>query len=495
MGIEEHSVAVVGGGPTGMVLGAELTLAGVDAVVLERGAEPDRVGARSGGLHARTIEVLDQRGVGDRVVAAGRPMQVNRFVTTGTTLDIGDFPSRRPYGLALWQNRFEEILRDWIAELGVRVIYGREVAGLAQDAAGVDLALAGGGTLRAGYVVGCDGGRSTVRKAAGIDFPGLAATVSSLVAEIELDEPPEPTVHSDERGVSGIGPLGDGLTRAVVCERELRDGDDPTLEDLRAAMVAVWGTDFGLRAGRWISRFTDASRHAATYRAGRVLLAGDSAHIHPPVGGQGLNTGIQDAANLGFKLALVAAGTAPESLLDSYEAERHPVAARVQRNTAAMTALVRGDERTAALREAIDEILQLDEARRAMAGALSGLDIRYDLGDGHPLLGRRMPDLDIATADGPRTVFELLHRARPALLNLGAAGALDAGPWADRVPVVDATCDGPWELPVIGAVPAPAAVLVRPDGHVAWVGTGDDSGLADALDRWFGPAAPSTAAR
>jgi 3-(3-hydroxy-phenyl)propionate hydroxylase len=256
-------------------------------------------------------------------------------------------------------------------------------------------------------------------------------------------------------------------------------------------MVAVWGSDFGVHDIRWITRFTDAARQAESYREGRVLLAGDAAHVHTPMGGQGLGTGVQDAVNLGWKLALVARGNAPDALLDSYHAERHPVAARVLRTTGALTALMRADVRSEALRDTVAELMRLDEPRRAMAGIMSGLDIHYDLGAGHPLLGRRVPDLDLVTGDGPRRVYELLHDARPVLLNLGSPGAVDAGAWADRVPLVDATCDGPWELPVLGTVTAPAAVLVRPDGHVAWAGDGDPAhpGLADALRTWFGPAA------
>jgi len=487
MGTEEHAVAIAGGGPTGMMLAAELALAGVDAVIVERREQPELVGSRSGGLLSRTLEVLDQRGVGERFVSRGKVVQVHSFAAP---LDLGDFPTRRPYGLGLWQNRFEAILRDWLVELEVPIRRGCEVTGFAQDVDGVDVALADGRSLRARYLVGCDGGRSVVRKAAGIAFPGWDPSLSSLVAEAEIaDESEVGKLRSDEKGVSGVGPLDDGHMRVVVRERELAQGE-PTLEDLRAAMVAVWGTDFGLRGARWISRFTDAARQAESYRAGRVLLAGDAAHVHTPAGGQGLNTGVQDAVNLGWKLALVVTGVAPDGLLDSYHAERHPVAARVLRTTMALTALMRGDERDAALRETISELMRLDEPRRAMAGTLSGLDIRYDLGAGHPLLGRRMPDLDLVSGYGPLRVFDLLHEARPVLLNLGAPGAVDAGPWAGRVPLLDATCAGPWELPVLGAVAPPAAVMVRPDGHVAWVGDGDPThpGLTDALSTWFGPA-------
>jgi len=485
MGTREHAVVVVGGGPTGMMLGAELALAGVDAVVLERLEQP-LPAVRSLGLQARTIEVFDQRGVGERFVSQGTPAQVQRFPTP---LDIGDFPTRRPYGLALFQNRVEQILGEWLAELGVAVHRGCEVTGFTQDDGGVDVALADGRTLRAQYLVGCDGGRSLVRKTAGIAFPGWDPTSSSLIAEAKIrDESALGQVNHDEKGVYAMGPVDSGYVAIVVRDEELSRVERPTLDDVRKAMIGVWGSDFGVHDPRWISRFTDVARQAEQYRAGRVLIAGDATHVHTPMGGQGLNTGIQDAVNLGWKLARVVQGTAPDALLDSYHAERHPVAARVLRTTMALTALHRGDVRSRALRDTVAELVRHDGPRKEMAGMLSGLDIRYDLGDGHPLVGRRMPDLDLDSPGGPVRVYDLLREARPVLLNLGAPGAVGAGPWADRVPVVDAAYAGPWELPVIGAVAAPAAVLVRPDGHVAWVGDGDGDGLDDALGTWFGPA-------
>ena len=275
----------------------------------------------------------------------------------------------------------------------------------------------------------------------------------------------------------------------MVTERHVGTAGEPTLRDLSEALIAVYGTDYGIHSPTWISRFTDMARQAASYRNGRVLLAGDAAHVHYPAGGQGLNLGVQDAVNLGWKLAQVVKRTSPESLLDTYHAERHPVAATVLRNTMAQVALLRTDERTNALRETISELLGMDEPRKRFAADMSGLDIHYDLGDGHPLLGRRMPDLDLVTANGPLRVFTLLHDARPVLLNFGKPGGLDITPWADRVRLIDATCVGTWELPVLGAVPAPAAVLIRPDGYVAWVGDSIQSGLADALTTWFGPPA------
>jgi 3-(3-hydroxy-phenyl)propionate hydroxylase len=479
MGTTEHAVVIAGGGPAGMMLAAELALAEVDVAVVERRPDHGLAGSRAGGFHSRTIEVLDQRGVADRFLAEGKTAQAAAFGTT--VLDMSDFPTRHPYSLGIWQNEIERIMAAWIAELPVRVRYGREVTGFAQDDAGIDVELADGESLRARYLVGCDGGRSLVRKAAGIEFPGWDATKSNLIAEVEVTEEPPPGVHYDAAGVHGLHRLEDGRTfRVVTTEQELRSGGEPALRDLSEALIAVFGTDFGVHSPTWISRFTDMTRQAAAYRAGRVLLAGDSAHVHYPVGGQGLSLGVQDAVNLGWKLAQVVDGTSPESLLDTYEAERHPVAARALRHTMAQSVLQRRDDRTQALVEVVSELATMDEPRRRLAGIVSGLDIHHDLGEGHPLLGRRMPDLDLATADGPLRVFELLHDAKPVLLSLGEPTGVDATPWADRVRLVDATYDGGWELPVIGAVTAPTAVLIRPDGYVAWVGEGSDEGLADA---------------
>jgi 2-polyprenyl-6-methoxyphenol hydroxylase-like FAD-dependent oxidoreductase len=404
-------------------------------------------------------------------------------------LDISDFPTRHPYGLALWQKRSEEILAGWIGELAIPIYREREVTGFAQDNAGVNVALADGESLRAEYLVGCDGGRSVVRKAAGIEFPGWDPTTSWMIAEVEMDEKPEIGMH---REGGGIGPVdrvkGGGPYGVVLKEQQVEHTSEPTLQDLREALILAYGTDYGAHSPNWISRFTDVTRQAAAYREGRVLLAGDAAHVHPPMGGQGLNIGVQDAVNLGWKLAQVVKGISPDSLLDTYQAERHPVAARVLHNTMAQVALSRTDDRTEAVRDTVTELLSMDEPRKRFAGMMSGLDIRYDLGEGHPLLGRRMPDLDLVTADGPLRVYTLLHEARPALLNLVAPGGFDIIPWADRVQLIDATYAGAWELPALGVVTAPTAMLIRPDGYVAWVGDGTDQGLHDALTTWFGPA-------
>ena len=469
-----------------MMLAAELALARVDVVIVERRASQDVAGSRAGGLHARTLEVLDQRGIADRFLAQGKTMQTNSLAMI--PLDISDFPTRHSYGLALRQEDIERILAAWVDELAVPIHRGLEVTGFAQDDTGVDVELRGGRSLRAKYLVGCDGGRSLIRKKAGIDFPGWDPSVSYMIAEAEMSAEPELGIRRGDRGTNGIGKIEDGKrVRMVLIEQQVRQGDEPTLAELREALIAVYGTDYGVHNVTWLSRFTDATRQAASYRERRVLLAGDAAHVHSPVGGQGLNTGVQDAVNLGWKLAQVVNGTSPESLLDTYQAERHPVAARVLKTTMTQTALARGDDRTTTLRETLAELFKMDEPRKWYAGMLSGLDIRYDLGTGHPLLGRRMPDLDVVTADGPRRVFTLLHDARPVLLDLGQPGALDIAAWADRVRRVDARYAGVWELPVLGAVAAPTAVLIRPDGHVGWVGDGTDHGLRDALTTWFGP--------
>jgi 3-(3-hydroxy-phenyl)propionate hydroxylase len=297
-----HAVLIAGGGPTGMMLAGELALAGVDVAIVERRAGQELDGTRSRGLHARTIEVLDQRGIADRFLSQGTAAQVAGFA--GIRLDISDFPTRHPYGLALLQNRFEEILAGWVEELAVPAYRGRDVTGFAQDDTGVDVELSDGRSLRAGYLAGCDGGRSLIRKAAGIEFPGWDPTVSSLIAEAEMSEDPEFGLRRDSNGTQAIGRLEDGKrVGVVVSERYAGQTGEPTLHDLSRALIAVWGTDFGVHNPTWISRFTDMTRQAASYRTGRVLLAGDAAHVHYPVGGQGLNTGVQDAVNLGWKLA------------------------------------------------------------------------------------------------------------------------------------------------------------------------------------------------
>ena len=482
----KHAVVIVGGGPTGLMLAGELALAGIDVAIVERRVGQELAGSRAGGLHSRTIEVLDQRGIADRFLSQGKVMQVAGFAMI--PLDISDFPTRHNYGLALWQEGIERTLATWVDELTVPTYRGLEVTGFAQDETGVDVELSDGRSLRAKYLVGCDGGRSLIRKKAGIDFPGWDPSISYLIAEVEMTEEPAWGIRPDERGINALGKLEDGKrVRVVLNERHVSQSDEPTLDDLREALIAVYGTDFGVHNVAYVSRFTDAARQAASYRERRVLLAGDSAHVHSPAGGQGLNIGVQDAVNLGWKLAQVVNGTSPESLLDTYQAERHPIGARVLKATMAQTALMRGDERTKASHETLSELLKMDEPRKRYAAMMSGLDVHYDLGTGHPLLGRRMPDLDLVTGNGTLRVFTLLHLARPVLLNLGEPGGFDITPWTDRVQQVDAKYVGTWELPALGPVTAPTAVLIRPDGYVAWVGDLTQPGLADALTTWFGP--------
>src|SRR3989440_5618718 len=396
MAVSEHAVVIAGGGPTGVMLAGELALAGVDVAVVERRASQELAGSRAGGLHSRTIEVLDQRGIADRFLSEGQVVQVAAFA--GARLDISDFPTRHPYTLGLWQNHIERILAGWVDELAVTIYRRREVTGFAQDDTGVDVELSDGQSLRAEYLVGCDGGRSLIRKAAGIEFPGWDPTTSSLIAEVELAEEPEWGIHRNAVGIHSFGRveyeirdgevvyMDEGPVRVMVTEEHVGPTTEPTLRDLSEALIAVYGTDYGIHSPTWISRFTDMARQAAAYRDRRVLLAGDAAHVHSPVGGQGLNTGVQDAVNLGWKLAQVVHQIAPESLLDTYHAERHPVAACVLRHTMARVALRRPDDRIKALGDTISELLSMDEPRTRFAATTAGLDIHYDLGEGHPLL-------------------------------------------------------------------------------------------------------------
>jgi 2-polyprenyl-6-methoxyphenol hydroxylase-like FAD-dependent oxidoreductase len=491
----EHAVVIAGGGPTGLMLAAELALAKVDVVIVERRPNQELEGPRARGLHARTIEVLEQRGVADRFISEGQKHQASMF--TGARF-MSDLPTRHNYVLGLLQKHIERILAGWVDELGVKIYRERDVTGFTQSDIGVDVQLSDGESLRAQYLVGCDGGRSVIRKTAGIEFRGWDASQSWLMAEAEMSEEPKWGFHEDVLGKHAIGKAEGGLAGVVLTEAQVRTDSEPTLQDIKEALIAVYGTDYGIHNPRWVSRFTDMTRQAATYRDRRVLLAGDAAHVHAPVGGQGLGVGVQDSVNLGWKLAQVVKGISPDSLLDTYHAERHPVAARVLRTNMAQVTLARPGDRMKALRDTMSEVLGLDEPSRRITAMMSGLDIHYDLavipsdardpqsGEPHPLLGRRMPDLDIVTANGPLRVYALLHDARPVLLNLGEPGSFDITPWADRVQLIDAKYEGPWELPAIGAVTAPTAVLIRPDGYVAWVGDTTQLGLVDALTTWFG---------
>ncbi|OZF03221.1 FAD-dependent monooxygenase [Rhodococcoides fascians] len=473
-----YDVVIVGSGPTGLMLAAELKSAGVDALLLDRRSSQDIVGSRGGGIHSRTIELLDQRGIAQRFLDEGTTVQVASFAGTG--LDIGQLPTRHPYTLALFQNHIERLLLEHALELGVTIRRTSEVTSV--DCSAVDNAavvLDSGERLDAQYVVGADGGRSVVRRESRIDFVGPDATRSSLIADVSVTEELPTAGKIDERGVHGLHAMGDGTVRVVLTEKELQRGTEPSLDDLRRGLVEVFGTDFGVHSPTWLSRFTDATRQAASYRKGRILLAGDAAHVHSPTGGQGIGLGLQDAVNLGWKLAQVVRGTSSDALLDTYHSERHPAGARALKYTMAQSLFQKADPRQEAMKDLLDEIVVGDGATR-MAALISGLDVTYEMGVGHPLLGRRMPDLDLVTDTGPTRVFELLHSAAPVLLEF-------SGP---SVNGVRAQCDGPWELPVIGEVPAPTAILVRPDGYVAWVGEGTDDGLPAALTTWFGGTLP-----
>jgi 3-(3-hydroxy-phenyl)propionate hydroxylase len=496
----DADVVIAGAGPTGLMLACELRLAGADVVVAERLAE--RTGeSRAGGIHSRTLEVLDQRGVLDRFLAQGELQPVGHF--SGLYLDFDESESRHPYPLMILQSTIERLLEEWAAELGVRMRWSSPVSGIRQDETGVTVELGAEGaepaTLRARYLVGCDGGRSTVRKLAGIDFPGTEPTMTALIGDVELPDLPEDYVWVRRRPAGDYSAIAfePGWYRVITSEYDrVPDRDEPvTFEQLRESLTRVAGTDFGMREPRWISRFTDAARQAARYRAGRVLLAGDAAHIHFPAGGQGLNMGVQDAVNLGWKLAAVVRGQAPDSLLDSYHTERHPVGERVLHNTRAQSALVRPGAQTDALREVFGELMVFDDVNRRLRHMLNALDIRYPVDGDHPLEGRRVPDADLDTSDGPTYVYALLHTARPVLLDLRGSAEVAAAVkgWSDRVDLVEARSeDDHWTVPGIGEIPAPAALLVRPDGHVAWAaapgGTPDLSALRTALTTWFGPA-------
>ncbi len=478
-----HDVVIVGCGPTGMMLAGELRLAGADVVVVERRVSQELAGSRGGGVHARTIELLEQRGIADRFLSEGRAVHTATF--GGTRLDSSRLSTRHPYTLALFQNHIERLLAGWVDESGVPIRRGAEVVGVDSEDEAVTVLLASGEALRARYVVGADGGRSVVRREAGIAFAGPDATRSSLLAEVQVSEALPENGKIDERGVHGLYPMGENRVRVVVTEAELGPITQPTLDDLRRELIQVFGTDFGVHDPTWLSRFTDATRQAVTYRKGRVLLAGDAAHVHSPTGGLGIGLGIQDAVNLGWKLGRVVRGTAGEELLDTYHTERHPAGARALKFTMAQSLFQKADPRQEALRDLLDEVLRVDDAGTPIAALISGLDVAYDLGVGHPLLGRRMPDLELVVPDGSVRVFELMHRARPLVLQFGGP-PLDLASGRDRVDHVRASYDGRWELPVLGEVRAPTAVLVRPDGHVAWVGEGSSEGLSEALSRWCG---------
>jgi 3-(3-hydroxy-phenyl)propionate hydroxylase len=491
----DADVVIAGAGPTGLMLACELRLAGADVLVVERLAE--RTGeSRAGGMHSRTLEVLDQRGILDRFLEIGDPQPVGHF--SGLYLEFDEAESRYPYPLMILQYDIERLLEERAVELGVRIQWSSEVRGIRPDDSGVTVELDAARTLRTRYLVGCDGGRSAVRKLAGIDFPGTPATMTALIGDVELPDLTEDYVWVRRTPTGDYSAIAfePGWYRVITSEYDRVAGrDEPvTLELLRESLTRVAGTDFGMHSPRWVSRFSDAARQAARYRAGRVLLAGDAAHIHFPAGGQGLNMGVQDAVNLGWKLGAVVTGRAPESLLDTYHRERHPVGEAVLHNTRAQSALARPGVHTDALRDVFGSLMEIDDVNRRLRGMLTALTVRYRIDGDHPLTGRRVPDADLKTADGETSVYELLHSARPVLLDLSGRAELAtaAAGWADRVDVVGATPeDDYWFVPELDEIPAPAAVLIRPDGHVAWAADDDRTdtpALRAALTTWFGPA-------
>ncbi|TDE22118.1 rifampin monooxygenase [Actinomadura sp. 6K520] len=483
-------VIIAGGGPTGMMLAAELRLHGVRVLVLERDTEPGKV-VRSLGLHVRSIEIMDQRGLLDRFLERGTEYPLGGFFAALSKPTPEGLDTAHPYVLGIPQSITDRLLEERAAELGTEIRRGRELTGLDQDEDGVTAELADGTRLRARYLVGCDGGRSTVRRLLGIGFPGEPSTNETLLGEMEAAEEPEKIAAIVEEvretvKLFGLGPIGEGIYRvAVPAEGVAEDrAVPPTLEDFRRRLRAVAGTDFGVHSPRWLSRFGDATRQAERYREGRVLLAGDAAHIHPPAGGQGLNLGVQDAFNLGWKLAAEVGGRAPEGLLDTYHTERHPVAADVLDNTRAQMELMSTAPGARAVRRLVSRLMDFNEVNRYLTERIIATAIRYDFGGGHELLGRRMPDVPLKRG----RLYELMRGGRGLLLD--QTGRLSAAGWADRVDhvvdAVDTAADAAADAAVHGAGLDVPAVLLRPDGHVAWAGE-DQAGLEGALARWFGP--------
>ncbi|MEU7590983.1 rifampin monooxygenase [Micromonospora sp. NPDC049230] len=468
-------VIIAGGGPTGLWLASELRLHGVRPLVLEKETEPTRY-VRALGLHARSIEVLDQRGLLERFLALGTRHPVGGFFAAIPKPSPGGLDTAHAYVLGIPQTSTDRLLAEHASAVGVEIRRGSEVVGLSQDDHRVTVELADGTRLGGRYLVGCDGGRSTVRKLLGVGFPGEPSTVETLLGEMEVGVPPEAVaqVVAEVRKTHlrfGLGPLGDGVYRVLVPAEGVAEDRavPPSIGDFKDQLRAYAGTDFGVHSPRWLSRFGDATRLAERYRVGRVLLAGDAAHIHPPTGGQGLNLGLQDAFNLGWKLAADINGWAPEGLLDSYHTERHPVAADVLTNTRAQMELLSPRPGPRAVRQLLSELLDFEDVNRHLIEKITAIGVRYDLGEGHDLLGRHLRDVRLRRG----RLYELMHAGRGLLLD--QTGRLSVAGWADRV---DHVVDTSEELDV-------PAVLLRPDGHVAWAGD-DQTDLLGQLPRWFG---------
>ncbi|MFF9561810.1 FAD-dependent monooxygenase [Leifsonia sp. NPDC014704] len=483
MASDVFDVIISGGGPTGMMLAGELRLHGVEVLVLERDMEPTTA-VRSLGLHPRSIEIMDSRGLLDRFLAAG-----TKYPGGGRFAGI---PSPRPvhldtahdYILGMPQPVTDRIIAERAAELGAHIRRGEEVVGFSQAADQVEVELASGERVRGRWLVGCDGGRSLVRRTLGIDFPGEAATTEWILGEVQATVSAEEIaavseeVRKTHRGF-GIGPNGEGLYRAVVPAASVSEDRSvpPTLDEFRTQLRAYAGTDFGIHSPRSITRFTDATRLAERYRVGRVLIAGDAAHIHPPLGGQGLNLGIQDAFNLGWKLAAEVGGWAPDGLLDTYFGERHPAAEDVLTITRAQSELISPEPGPQAVRRLLTELMDVDGVGEFFGAKVAGIAVRYDVGeadagsDARGLLGRRLRDVRLSRG----RLYEHLHDGRGLLLD--QTGTLSVEGWAGRVDLVSDVSD---------ELDAPA-VLLRPDGHVVWVGSSQEE-LEVRLARWFGVA-------
>jgi 2-polyprenyl-6-methoxyphenol hydroxylase-like FAD-dependent oxidoreductase len=469
-------VIIAGCGPTGAMLAAELRLHDARVLVLEKEPEPVSSFVRIVGLHIRSIELMAMRGLLDRFLERGRQRSVGGVFAAIPTPAPEGLDSAHAYLLGIPQPVVEQLLEEHAVELGAQVRRGCAVAGLEQDDEGVTVELAGGERLRSRYLVGCDGARSTVRALLGVGFPGEPSQTFTLMGEMGVGVPREEIAATvaavrETNKVFSLVPFGDGVYRVVVPVAGVGadSAEPPTLEDFKQQLRAIAGTDFGVHSPRWLSRFGDATRLVERYQVGRVLLAGDAAHIHPPTGGQGLNLGVQDAVNLGWKLAAQVRGWAPDTLLDTYQTERHPVAADVLANTRAQMVLLSTEPGPRAVRTLVTELMGFDEVNRYLIEKITAIGIRYDFGAGPDLLGRRLRDIDLTRG----RLYDQLHRGRGLVLDrterLGVEG------WSERVDLIaDPTA----------ALDVPA-ILLRPDGHVTWIG-GHQRDLDDHLARWFG---------